>query len=114
MHAGMFLASVTLTVGLVVNAGAQQLDQQAQAAKFMTGVSPRDIKVVPIDVSKAMQPLNNVNRTFRTPRPPTPFTLSQFFPRVTLPSWPPKKAFTPILPKSPFETITTLPPPKKK
>lgn len=120
MRTGLLLSGLVLILGMELPVGAQQpvqfssFNQQAQAASFFTGVNPQSIKTVPIDVSKAMQPLNNVNRTFRTPRPPTPFTLSQFFPKMTLPSWPVKKAVTPVLPQSPFSTITPVTPPKKK
>jgi hypothetical protein len=120
MRGGFFCLSLAVVFVLAVNSGAQQrvqpiptLAQQQQAASFFTGVSPQTIKIAPIDVSKAMQPLNNVNKTFRPLRPPAPFTLSQFFPKVTLPGWPVKKAVTPVLPQSPFSNITTVPTPKK-
>jgi hypothetical protein len=122
MRSGPFFLTLAVILGLGVDTGAQQplqvqpiptLTQQQQAASFLTGVNPQTKKLVPIDVSKAMQPLNNVNKTFRPLRPPAPFTLSQFFPKVTLPSWPPKKAVTPVLPQSPFSNITPVPIPKK-
>lgn len=107
MRTGTLLGAVVmLGLGVYVLA-------QAPADSFFTGVSPRDIKVVPVDVSKAMKTLN-INQSFRTPQAPTPFTLASILPRITLPSWPPNKAVTPMLPKSPFQNITQLPPPKKK
>jgi|SRR6516225_2540163 hypothetical protein len=108
MRAGLFLLSMALVLALGVDAVAQQ---QGQASSFFTGVNPQNIKFVPVDVSKAMATLN-VNKAFSTPRPPTPFILSNYFPKFTIPSWPPIKPATPRLPQSPFETITPLP--KKK
>jgi hypothetical protein len=108
MRTGLIFLSAALVVGLGINATAQQ---QPPANSFFTGVNPQNIKLVPVDVSKAMATLN-VNKAFSTPRPPTPFVLSNFFPKFTLPSWPPIKAATPTLARSPFETITPIP--KKK
>ncbi len=90
MRAGLFLISVALVLGLGVNAGAQK---QTPADSFFTGVSPKDIKIVPVDVSKAMKPFN-LNRPVRSPRP-APFVLSKILPKITLPSWLSKKAGPP-------------------
>jgi len=108
MRTGLFVLTAVLNLALGVDAVAQQ---QGQAVSFFTGVNPQNIKFVPVDVSKATATLN-VNKAFSTPRPPTPFILSSYFPKFTIPSWPPIKPATPRLTKSPFETITPIP--KKK
>jgi hypothetical protein len=62
---------------------------QTQAASFFTGANPREIKSIPIDVSKAAQAYN-LSNAFHTPAPTKTVGLSSFFPKFSFPTWPPK------------------------
>jgi hypothetical protein len=117
MRTSCLFLSAVLVLGMSDDGRAQtqasgSFFSTAPPEAFFTGVSPRDVKVVPVDVNAAMKTLN-INRAFLPPRQPTPFVLSNFFPKITFPSWPPKLASTPKLPQSPFQTITPVPAPKK-
>jgi hypothetical protein len=112
MRIGLYLFAAALVVSLAV-AVTTKAQQTAPAESFFTGVNPKNIKFVPVDVTSDMKTFN-VSQAFRTSRPPAPFTLSQLFPKISFPSWPLKKAATPILAKSPFQTITPVLPSKKK
>jgi hypothetical protein len=84
---------VGVALALALPALAQQ---SAPANSIFTGVSPREIKIVPYDFSKAMQPYNT-SRSFRSAPAANPFNLSKFFRKFTLGSWPPLVAQTPVL-----------------
>ena len=142
MRSGWFLLSAALVLGLLGDGGAQtqapgSFFSTAPPESFFTGVNPATVKRVPVDINAAMKTLNinkafaspqqpktvdvsaamktlNINQAFVTHPPPRPFILSNYFPKITLPSWPPIIANTSKLPNSPFETITPVPPPKKK
>ena len=118
MRSGWLLLSAALFVGLSGDGGAQtqapgSFFSTAPPDSFFTGVNPATVKRVPVDINAAMKTLN-INQAFVTHPPPRPFILSNYFPKITLPSWPPIIANTSKLPNSPFETITPVPPPKKK
>ena len=142
MRSGWLLLSAALFVGLSGDGGAQtqapgSFFSTAPPDSFFTGVNPATVKRVPVDINAAMKTLNinqafaspqqprtvdisaamktlNINQAFVTPQQPKPFILSNYFPKITLPSWPPMIANTSKLPQSPFETISPVPPPKKK
>jgi hypothetical protein len=118
MRTGLFLLSAVLVLGLSDHGEAQtqatgSFFSTAPPDSFFTGVNPKDVKIVPVDVNAAMKTLN-INQAFMPPRQPTPFVLSNFFPKINLPGWPPKTVSAPRLTQSPFQTITTVPLPKKK
>ena len=83
---------------------------QQPASTFFTGANPRDIKFQAIDVSRASR-APNMSNMFRPARQPQGFTLSNFFHRATLGTWPPTVPSTPILKDSPFSKVIH---PKKK
>ena len=85
MRKEIALAAGFLALALVIPAAAQTLTPQ----NALTGVSPRQIRMQPIDTSRAVVPTNIAN-SFRPPRPPQTFTLSRFFPKITAGPWPPK------------------------
>lgn len=83
---------------------------QQPAASFFTGADPRAIKFQPIDVGRANR-APNMSNMFRPARQPQTFTLSNFFHKATLGTWPPTVPNTPILKESPYQKIIL---PKKK
>ena len=73
--------------------------QVSPGAQFMSnfnGVNPRNVPLPVLDASKAMKNLN-INSAFKTPATTKPFSLSNVFPKINLPTFPPKVATTPIL-----------------
>lgn len=96
-----FLASTLVLVFMLMLLPAQA---QQQSSTFFTGVNPRDIKFKTIDVSNANRATNTSNM-MRPVRQPQTFTLSNMFRSMTLGSWPPKVASTPILKESPYSKI---------
>jgi hypothetical protein len=93
------LGSLVLGLALVAQAPAQKTNQ---LTPFFNGVNPTHMNFKPIDTSQAMRTFN-VNGAMRPPSAMRTFTLSQFFPRISLGSWPPKIPNVPILKKSPFQ-----------
>ncbi|MCI0640568.1 MAG: hypothetical protein L0Y70_15960, partial [Gemmataceae bacterium] len=91
MRAIWALLILGLTSALTLPAIAQQ-----PAGSIFTGVDPRAVKVTPIDLNKAMQPYN-MSSSFRKAPTANPFNLSNFFRKMTLGTWPPLVAKTPIL-----------------
>ncbi|MBM4070495.1 MAG: hypothetical protein FJ271_16295 [Planctomycetes bacterium] len=102
-----FLASVVAFVAMALLTPAQA---QQQASTFFTGVNPRDIKMKHIDVTAANR-TPRMSNMMRPVRQPQTFTLSNMFRNLTLGSWPPKVAKTPILKESPYSKVIY---PKKK
>jgi hypothetical protein len=88
MRSASIFVGAALALWLVNPAVSQQ-----PANNFFT---PRTPVFVPIDTATAMKNLN-VNSAFRTPAQPKPFSLASVFPKVSMPSWPPKIANTPVL-----------------
>ncbi len=79
-------AAVIMALGLLVPVDAQTFTPQT----ILSGVSPRQITFQKVDTSRAIQPGFNIGQSFRPPKPPTTFSLSSVFPRITLAPWPPK------------------------
>jgi hypothetical protein len=67
----------------------QQTQLQNPFASGFTGANPRDIKFTPIDVGKATR-VFNLNNAVRAPAPPKTVGLGSFFPKFSLPTWPPR------------------------
>jgi hypothetical protein len=88
VRAASFIFGAVVALLLMNSALAQQ-----PANNFFT---PRTPVFVPIDTAKATKSLN-VNSAFRTPAQTKPFSLTNVFPKVSMPSWPPKIASTPVL-----------------
>ncbi len=68
---------------------------QRPPAAFFTGVDPNTVRFQPVDTSRAMRP-GNLNSAFRPPPSPSKFSLGSLFPKLAMPSWPPRIASTPI------------------
>lgn len=86
---------------------------QQQGASFFTGVNPRQLNFKPIDVSHANR-ATNMSNMMRTPKQPQNFVLSNMFRSISMPTWPPKVASTPILKESPYTKIIFPKKDKKK
>jgi hypothetical protein len=73
-------------------------------SSIFTGVNPRTHKDVPFDANKAMRTFNASNFV-RTPAQQKTFSLSSAFPRIHMPSWPPKIPTLSIMPQknNPFQ-----------
>ena len=84
MRRGVGLALLVIAFGLAVSARGQNFQPQS-----IVGGTPRQINFQVVDTSKAIAPMN-IAQSFRTPKPPSSFTLSSAFPRLTLGGWPPK------------------------
>jgi hypothetical protein len=67
-----------------------------------TGADPREIKFTPIDVNKASKAFN-LNNAFRTPAPAKTISLTNLFPKFSMPSWPPKIGVNQVPAKNPFQ-----------
>lgn len=89
--------ALTLAAGL-------PLPAQQGVSTFFTGVNPRNITMTPIDTSKATRAFD-FSKSFRTPTQTKTFNLSNVFPKIHLPTWPPIVPSTPVLGKSqnPFQ-----------
>jgi hypothetical protein len=105
MRAGLAIVGLTAALALLVPAFAQQT---GKLPSFSTGFTPPGgFSNKPIDISTALKPLN-INQSFRPPRPPSTFTLSNFFPKISVGRYPPKLPSFPNLhplqssPKLPF------------
>jgi hypothetical protein len=85
MRNGVRTVAVLVALGLALRAEAQQ----SPASSFFTGANPRQINFKPIDVSQATKAFNMSNMVPR-PTPATAFSFSNIFPRMSMPSWPPK------------------------
>lgn len=95
------LASAVALVAMLLLTSAQA---QQQSSMFFTGANPRDIKFKAIDVSRANR-VPSTSNMMRPVRQPQTFTLSNMFRNMTLGTWPPKVASTPILKESPFSKV---------
>ncbi|MCI0376921.1 MAG: hypothetical protein L0215_04900 [Gemmataceae bacterium] len=112
---------ILFILGLISALTVPAMAQQKQANSIFTGVDPREIKTVPYDMSKALQPYN-MSRSFHKAPTANPFNLSNFFRKMTLGAWPPLVAQTPVLDQknNPFQPNPILGknpfslPPKKK
>jgi hypothetical protein len=78
-----------LSFVLAVPAGAQRPLTVQGARSMVGGITNQPIQMKMVDTSKALAPMN-VAGAFRPVRPPTTFTLSRFFPKITAGPWPPK------------------------
>jgi len=102
------MRAATLAGGLLIMAALAipVIAQQTTASSMFTGVNPREIKSVPVDTSKAMKAMN-INNAFKTPASPAKgiMNIGNIFPKISMPSWPPKLPSTPILSKqnNPFQ-----------
>jgi len=96
--------SIFIIGAIVALAAAMPVAAQQTGSSFFTGVNPRTVTNVPIDTSKALKSMN-VSNAFRTPAQAKPFSLTSIFPKVHMPTWPPKVASTPVLSQSnnPFQ-----------
>ena len=74
--------------------------------------APKQITFTPIDTSKALAPQPSISQAIRPPssKANTPFNLSSVFPKISMPSWPPKTVQTSVLPQS--QNIFQPTPPK--
>ena len=89
------LCSLLLLLPVIVclHAGAQ--DFQTAQPNFWAGTRARDVKFVPIDTTKALQPRNV--QAFHPVQQQRAFHLSNIFPKFTMPSWPPRTANVTVL-----------------
>ena len=106
-----WLGAACLSTALVLPSLAQQPAGQPNANQFFTGVDPRQIKSVPIDPGRALRP-GNVNGALQSgvaQRANRPFSMSNLFPKLTLGSWPPTRATSFVVTKTPPLMSTTVP-----
>lgn len=87
---------IVLAATLLVLAAAWPVLAQRPPTSFVTGVDPSSLRFQPVDTSRAMRP-DNINSAFRPTPAPSKFSLGSMFPRMGMPSWPPRIARTPIL-----------------
>ena len=85
MRTGTGLLAIAAFLGLALPAHAQTTG----ASTFFTGANPRQIKFVPIDVSKASQAFNMQNMV-KTPTSQRPISLGNLLPKFSMPMWPPR------------------------
>jgi len=99
MRAVVGILSVLAVLSLALPASAQATAR----SNFFTGADPRNIKSVPIDVSKAAQAFK-MNNMMKTPTPQKAVSLTNLFPKFSMPSWPPRVG-VPTLPQgtNPFQ-----------
>ncbi len=90
-----YQAGIVITLTLAVPIVAQQ----PGANNFFTGVNPRNLTMNKIDTTQALKKYN-FNTAFRNQNTPKTFNLGGIFPKISMPSWPPKIASTPVLPKA--------------
>jgi hypothetical protein len=102
MRAFFSLTTLTLSLMLVEPALAQQ-----QPVFF--GPQPLHIVNKPVDTSTAVGNFHVNQNAFRAPRAPGTFTVSNFFPKISLGSWPPKIAKAPSFPSPPPAAKTNSP-----
>jgi hypothetical protein len=84
MRKGLAAMALCLCLGWAAPAGAQQ-----PATSFWTGADPRHINFTPVDTSQFYKKYN-LTQVVRTPTQQKAFDLSNIFPKITMPSWPPK------------------------
>ena len=107
MRTGVGLLCIVAVLGMVLPGRAQQSATGSVMnnpfATGFTGANPREIKNVPIDVSKVTQAFN-MNNMIRTPTQQRAFSFSNLLPKFSMPSWPPKVG-VPTLPqgKNPYQ-----------
>jgi hypothetical protein len=103
MRAATLLFGVGLAFAIALPATGQQF------GTLFNGVNPRNINLVPIDTNKALKSMN-VSTAFRTPSQQKAFSLTNVFPKISMPSWPPKIATPSILSQknNPFQPNPVL------
>jgi hypothetical protein len=105
------LGAAFLGAAFVLPSLAQQPAGNSNPNQFFTGVDPRQIKSVPIDPGRALRP-GNVNGALQSglaQRANTPFSMGNLFPKLTLGKWPPTRATSFVVAKTPPLMSTTVP-----
>jgi hypothetical protein len=74
--------------------------------------APKQIQFVPVDTSRAIAPQASLGQAVRptSSKMTNPFNLSSIFPKISMPSWPPKSAQVSVLPQA--QNIYQPTPPK--
>jgi hypothetical protein len=110
-EAAMRFASI---VAMLVIAGAARAQGSASGVERLFGRTgaPRELKFVPVDTSRALAPSASFGNVMRAPASQVikPLNLTNIFPKITMPSWPPKTAQTSVLPQA--QNIYQPAPPK--
>ncbi len=84
MRTAICFVGTALALAAAIPAGAQQ-----SFSSTFNGVNPRNINLVPLDTNKALKSMN-VSTAFRTPTQQKAFSLGNVFPKISMPTWPPR------------------------
>ena len=68
---------------------------QRPAASFFSGVNPGSISYQPVDTSRALTP-KNLSPGYKPPSTSSSFKFQSLFPKLSLPSWPPRIPSKPV------------------
>ena len=88
--------AIVLVLALSTQTTAQQT---LDPSSFLTGVKPGNLQFKPINTGTAIKPLG-LNSAFPAQRQQSAFGLGKVFPKISLGSWPPKLAQSPLLPQT--------------